>query len=234
MTRLISFLTLLGLSLGFAQDYSLTINGHPVTPNAVTIDGRIYVSLEALTQAGVTATISGTTLGLRFPGVQAVGGADQITALEGCIGTDFFNGVWRFKVLALEPLMDDPNQPGWAVEVEVRNGFKETLQPIFTGFSAEPGRLHLISPSGTPLEMTTTDMLNGQRLSYANLPPGGMWKGRLTFHYPFGTPQGEAERPVKLLVEINPGGVVWGAQGVPGITYSVPHPGFRVDLTCEE
>ncbi|MDQ3397475.1 MAG: hypothetical protein M3511_06835 [Deinococcota bacterium] len=224
--------TLLALSLGLAQDYSLSIGGQAAPLGAITVNGQIYVPLEALTRAGVTATISGDSLSLSLPGA-VTGGAEQLAALEGCIGTDFFNGIWRFKVHALEPFTDDPNQPGWAVEVEVRNGFKETLQPVFTGFSADAERLHLISPEGAPLVMNITDTLNGQGLSYASLPPGGMWKGKLTFHYPFGTPQSEAKQPVKLLVEINPDGVAWGVQGR-GVAYSVPDPGFRVDLTCHE
>lgn len=234
--RLLVVLALLTLAWSQAQDYHLSIDGQAIPEAATTIDGRIYVPLEALTRAGLTATISGDAISLSLPGTRAAGGAEQISALEGCLGTDFFNGIWRFKVLSLEPLTDDPNQPGWALEVELRNGFQATLQPIFTGLSADAERMHLISSAGAPLEMTVTDTLNGQQLSYANLPPGGMWAGRLTFHHPFGTSPDEAEPPTKLLVEVNPAGVVWGAEGsgAGGVTYSVPNPSFRVDLTCRE
>jgi hypothetical protein len=228
----LALLLLLTLAPGFAQDYALTIAGQASAERAITAGGQIYVPLSALEAAGVIVTLEGNTLGLRFPGMQITGGSDQLPALEGCIGTDFFNGVWRFKVHSVEPLMDD--RPGWTLDVEVRNGYTETLQPVFTGLDASAERMQLVLPDNTPLEMAVTDVLAGQQLSYANLPPGGVWRGPLTFHHPFGTPPAEAERPVKLLVQVNPDGVVWGAQGVQGVTYATPHPSFRVDLTCEE
>jgi hypothetical protein len=234
--RLFAALIVFAIALGYAQDYQLSVNGQAVPETAITVDGRIYVPLEVLTRTGGSATISGDAISLSLPGTQVAGGAEQISALEGCIGTDFFNGIWRFKVLSVEPLTDDPNQPGWALETELRNGFQETLQPIFTGLSADAERMHLIASTDTPLEMTINDTLNGQQLSYANLPPGGIWKGRLTFHHPFDTPPDEVEPPTKLLVEINPAGVVWGAEGGggTGVSYSVPNPSFRVDLTCQD
>jgi hypothetical protein len=228
----LALLLLLVLAPGLAQDYTLTIGGQPAPEAAITVDGQVYVPLTALEAAGVMVVLEGTSLGLRFPGVQITGGSDQLPALEGCIGTDFFNGVWRFKVHSLEPLMDD--RPGWALDVEVRNGYGETLQPVFTGFSADAQRMQLVLPNNTPLEMTISDTLTGQGLSFANVPPGGVWRGTLTFHHPFRTPPVEPERPVKLLVQINPDGVAWGVQGVEGVSYAVEHPSFRVDLTCAE
>jgi hypothetical protein len=228
----LALLLLLALAPGFAQDYTLTIGGQPTPEAAITVDGKIYVPLTALEGAGVRVVLEGANLSLRFPGVQITGGSDQLPALEGCMGTDFFNGVWRFKVHSLEPLMDD--RPGWALDVEVRNGYGETLQPVFTGFSADAERMQLVLPNNTPLEMTISDTLAGQGLSFANVPPGGVWRGTLRFHHPIGTPPEEAERPVKLLVQINPDGVAWGVQGVEGVSYAVEHPSFRVDLTCAE
>lgn len=232
MIRIFMLLIGLGFSVGFAQEYSLYINGQVATQPAITVGGQVYVPLSALEAAGAVVILEGNSLSLRFPGVQLSGGSEQLPALEGCIGTDFFNGVWRFRVHSIAPVMDD--RPGWALDVEVRNGYDETLQPVFTGFSADAERMHLVLPDNTPLEMTVADILLGQKLSYANLPPGGVWRGTLSFHHPHGTPQDQVEHPVKLLAQVNPAGVFWGVEGVEGVSYAVEHPSFRVDLTCEE
>jgi len=228
MSRLLLFVLLLGLSLGFAQEYSLSIDGQPAAQGAITVDGQIYVPLEALTQAGVTATISGTALSLSFPGTQLAGGANQRASLEGCMDQTFFNGIWRVRVLSLEPISKDGATPGWGLTVEMRNGQQATLMPVDTGISGTGGGIQLVMMDETILPV---DPLDVQRLTFASLPQGGGITHQLKFYYPFGTSQEQVKEPIKFLFEMKPEQIGFSLQQA-GVAYSTPTPSLRVRLDC--
>ena len=222
--------TLLALSLGLAQDYSLSIGGQAAPLGAITVNGQIYVPLEALTRAGVTATISGDSLSLSLPGA-VTGGAEQLAALAGCIGTDFFNGIWRARVLSVEAIAKDglTPTPGWGVTVEMRNGTQMSLMPASTGIAGAGQGVHLVTADEAILPV---DPLDVQGLTYANLPQGSGVTHQLKFYYPFGTPQDAVQPPAKLLLEMKPEDIGSSLQAA-GLAYSTPNPSLRVHLDCD-
>lgn len=225
--KLLGFILLLSYSLSSAQDYTLSINGQVLTQTAITVDGRIYVPLEALTQAGVAATLSQSALSLSLPGSAVAGGANQRESLEGCLGQDLFNGIWRMKVLSVEPIADDTSS-GWGVTIEMRNGTTETLQPVFTGISGTGEGIQLVLSDGTILNPNGIDV---QAVTFASLPQGGGVTHQLKFWFPYGA---ETEgTPDRLLFEIKPGEVAPSLQQA-GVVYSTPTPSLRVRLACNE
>ncbi len=230
MKHALSFFALLVLSLALAQDYTLSIGGQTLPQTAITLNGQVYVPLEALTQAGVVAVIDQNTLSLTLPNAVIMGGANQRESLEGCLGQDFFNGVWRVRVLSLEPIKRDPGTvietPGWGLTVEVRNGTTQTLQPVFTGVSGTGEGVQLVMDDETILNV---DGLDVQAVTFASLPQGGGVTHQLKFWYPYGA-TGDTE-PDRLLFEIKPEEVAPALQQA-GVAYSTPNPSLRVSLTC--
>lgn len=230
-TKLLGFLLLFGLGLSLAQEYTLTLSGQEVTQTAITVDGQIYVPLEALTQAGITATISGDSLNLSLPGIQTAGGADQRESLEGCMGETFFNGIWRARVLSVEAIAKDglTPTPGWGITVEMRNGTQMSLMPASTGIAGAGQGVHLVTADEVILPV---DPLDVQGLTYANLPQGSGVTHQLKFYYPFGTPQDAVQPPAKLLLEMKPEDIGSSLQAA-GLAYSTPNPSLRVHLDCD-
>ena len=230
MKRMFGILILLALGPAWAQEYRLSIGGEALPQAAITVNGQIYVPLEALTRAGVVATIGGSTLGLTLPGTSFAGGANERQSLEGCVGTDLFNGIWRVKVLSVEPIKRDPGTlieaEGWGLTVEVRNGTTQTLQPVFTGISGTGEGIQLVLSDETILNAERLDV---QTLTFASLPQGGGLTHQLKFYHPY---DAETEgTPDRLLFQITPEEVAPGLQQA-GVVYSTPHPSLRVSLTC--
>ncbi len=227
-----ALLTALLLGTAAAQTLKLTIDGRPAG-NTVSINGQTFVPVSALRAAGVGVTQQGGTLNLTLRGAPpagqvggTTGGANQVAALSGCLGQTFFNGVWRVRLSDLR-LNADPSDPKWTVHAEVRNATGTTLQPIFGGLNPDDAHLSVLSADGTPLTWSTGDLLAGQKLAYASLPPGGVWKGTLSVHDPDGPSEDRA--PSKLLWQIKPGELPTSAK----LPWNVRDPSLRVDLTCE-
>lgn len=201
----------------------LVINGAGVPGTTVSVGGKTYVPLDALRAAGARISSAGGVLSITLG--PPAGGANPLAATQGCLGQTLFNGVWRLKVSELQLLSDD-NNPRWAINVEVRNGANKTLQPVFAGLRADEDHVHLILPDGTPAQMNVGDTLAGQKLSFASLPPGGVWRGQLSFHDQNGADP--ARRPNKLLFEVRP------EDNSSKVNFSVKDPSFRIDLTCQK
>jgi hypothetical protein len=125
-----------GVALGvvaLAQTVQRTLNvvvaGKPAAGKAIVVQNETYVSLKALGALGIKGSASGNTLTLN---AATQGGASAIGAVEGCVGQDLFNGMLRLKVLGilrLESVPDWGNWKGWAIQVEIKNGTTERLQP---------------------------------------------------------------------------------------------------------
>lgn len=221
---------LLAASLGSAsaQNIKLTINGKPAG-NAIMVGGQTYVPLSALKNAGVGAVQGPGTLSLTLGQVGGTtGGANQVAALSGCLGQTFFNGVWRVTFSNLRFDASDSTNLKWLYDVEVRNATKNSLAPVSGGLNPDSDHLSILGPDGTPFELSTGDLMAGQKLGFATLPPGGVWKGTLQVHDPNGA---QASRPpVKLLWQIKP----TENDAVAKLPWNVKDPSFRVDLTCKK
>lgn len=229
MIRFFMLVMALGFSTGFTQEYRLDIDGQP----AITVNGVIYVPLEALTQAGVSATISSDSLSLSLVSSQA-GGANQRDSLEGCMDETLFNGIWRIKVTDLVPITRDPGSvietPGWGLTVELRNGALGTLMPVDTGVDGTGQGVQLAFADAQTLNV---DNLDVQKLTFASLPQGGVVTHQLKFWYTYDTDRATIQQPVKFLFQINPEGfedAIRSRGG--GAYYTTPSPSFRIHLDC--
>lgn len=226
-------LLIAGLALAQAT-LRLTINGQASSTPAITVNGKVYVPLEALQKAGMGVSRSGANLGLSFqpPQPVAAGGANQRASLEGCLGETLFNGIWRVRASKLEPIVKDAGTPietaGWGITVEFRSAAKNMVQPVFTGL-ADQG----IQVAFVDAQTLTADALDVQKLTYANLPPGGAITHQLKFWYKYDTPKDQIKTPTKLLLEINTKGFE-NTIRQSGASYTTPSPSLRVRLDCQK
>lgn len=215
------------LALSSASALTITINGKPVPGKTITVGGKTYLPLDALTAGGISSSVSGGNLALST-GAGAAGGSNQVTALQGCLNQTLFNGVWRVKVSNLR-LAPADGSLRWIVDAQISNGTNQTMSGADGAFFADDAHLSWVQADGTPLAWGTTDTLAGQKFTFQNLPPAGVWKGTLT-NIDFGNTPAEARKPTKLLWQINP-----ATEGSTSLRSKLPwakNPSFRIDLTC--
>jgi len=232
--RILAVAFVAGMALAAGSTYSIIVNGQVAQDKAIVVNGQTYLPLSVLKALGVNYSLKGSTLtlGNPAPAHQTAGGANQRASLEGCLGETLFNGLWRFRVTKLEPIVKDAGTPletaGWGVTVELRSGAKEMVQPVFTG--VRDGGIQVAFANA---ETLTTDALDVQKLTYANLPPGGVVTHQLKFWYPPDTSKDQIKTPTKLLFEINPKGFENPIRAS-GAGYTTPTPSFRVRLDCQK
>lgn len=203
----------------------LTIGGRPATSRAIVVGGKTYVPLDALQAAGVSATRAGNTLALTLPGTarapaagQAPGGANQVAAVEGCLGELLFNGVLRLRVQRVEDLGTH-----WGVTLEVRNGTDKLVSTTeMTGLDIYGEELSLTTADG----QTLTHSSAGDAWSLAirqKLPPGAAFVARKEF-----AKRGQG-RPLRLVLFLDP----QARSRDSSLRYTVSDPSFRVRLDCQ-
>lgn len=235
MSRFLLVLTALAsLALAASTRLSVTVNGRGTTEHAVVIDGRTYVPLSSLKLMGVNAKVTGSTLALTSATTSssagqspAAGGANQLNALEGCIGETLFNGLWRVQITSLEAIRstDAEARPGWAVNLEMRNGARKTLSMMSTGFGSGTGTgATLVLPDGRTLDIVQNDFLQAWSKQVIQ---GGVNRFTLRYFFPSGTPDTQVVRPSKFILQIDP-----RIPDYEGVKYSVPDPSLRVRLDC--
>jgi hypothetical protein len=230
-------LATISLAVAASETIKLTINGKPAE-NAIVVNGKTYIPLDALEKAGVRSSRAGVGLSITLPGSgappasspPATGGTLERASLEGCVGETLFNGVWRVKVLKLEPIKKDADTPGWGLTLEVRNGTKATLIMPDAGVDGTGQGIQLAFADASTLSV---DPLEVQKLTFASLPPGGAVTQQLTFYYPFGTSADAVKTPTKFLLEVNPKGI-GDSTRAKGVAFSVPNPSLRVRLDCQK
>lgn len=167
------------------------------------------------------------------PAATSAGGSHARAALAGCMNQWLFNGIWRVKVTAVDPIKTPPDaagsfNAGWGVTVQFRNGTNADLLPATSGL----GHLTLVSADGdtTDVTLTTSGALDAQKLTFHDFPPSAQYTHQLTFWYPFGTAAADIKQPVKFLIAFDP--AMRNASSGPH--YSTPNPSMRVDLTCKK
>jgi hypothetical protein len=227
---------LLGLALAADTTLKLTINGKASSSPAIVVAGKTYLPLDALEKAGLKVVRSNGALAVTIPGSspssspQAAGGANERVSLEGCLGEQLFNGVWRIKASKLERANKDADVPGWGVMLEVRNGSKATITPVDAGFDPTGQGIQLAFDDATTIPV---DPLEVQKLTFASLPPGGAVTQQLKFYYPFGTKEDAVKTPVKFLLEVNAKGI-GDSTKAKGVAFAVPNPSLRIRLDCQK
>lgn len=223
------------LALAASTTYNLVVNGQVSNERAIVVNGKTYVPLSVLKSLGVTSSLKGTTLTLGqtsgTPGSTVTpsataGGANARAGLEGCVGETLFNGVWRLKVVKLEPISKGENQPGWGATVELRNGTKVTTAVYRTGLTG----INLVLPNGNALAF---DEYEGQAFTHNDLAQAAGVTVQLKFYFPAGTPAKDLPRPEKLVVQFDPA-KLWEGVRKEGVAFTTPSPSLRVRLDCQK
>ncbi len=231
-------LLMISLAVAASQTFKLTINGKPTVTPAMVVNGKTYIPLDALEEAGVRSSRSGAGVSITLPGStatpatnpDAMGGANARASLEGCINETLFNGVWRVKTLKLEAIKKDADTPGWGLTLEVKNGTKTTLTMTDAGVNGTGEGIQLAFADASTLAV---DALEVQKLTFASLPPGGSVTQQLKFYYPLGTTADAIKTPTKFLLEVDPKGI-GDSTRAKGVTFTVPNPSLRVRLDCQK
>jgi hypothetical protein len=228
MKKVLFVTLLLGSSVAVwavSSGLKLSINGKTYTTSAIVQNGKTYIPLEALQQAGVKAVVSKTDVKLELPGF--LGGTNQRASLEGCLGETLFNGVWRVKILKLEAMKSD--KLGWGLTMEVKNGSPATIMPVDAGFDGAGQGIQLAFADASTLSV---DGLDVQKITFASLPPGGAVTHQMKFYYPFGTLETAMKTPTKFLLELSR--PIGDSTRASGVKFSVPNPSLRVRLDCQK
>ncbi|WP_309572570.1 hypothetical protein [Deinococcus sp.] len=193
-----------------ATTYTIQLNGQAIPGSAIVQNGRTYVSSDALKAAGFGVTVKGNVVML----TSTAGGANQVSAVAGCVNQTLFNGIWRLKVLDVKL-----EGEAYQVKVEVRNGTTQSLSLIGTGLPFDKNfNLQLEDGNVFPARSGAVDIRDRAFIQ------GSSYTTTLAFDT--GAPAG---KPVKLVVLFNPDDQYLKSSG---LSYSVKDPSFRVDLTC--
>lgn len=210
--------------VALAQGPHLDVNGRDLGQEVVEIDGRSYVSLDALRDAGMLVTPVDGGWSLLF-GPPVTGGAGQLRALEGCAGTLLYNGVWRFQVERVERYVERSLR-GWDVHVEIRNGTDRTLAPRDLGFHPLHDGIVLVLESGRVLTMGTGYVGQiQQQLLFRQRPPAA--SAATVFRF---LDDGDDTDPVRLVVPVSPDVATFRSEG---LAFETDAPSYRIRLDCE-
>jgi hypothetical protein len=193
--------------------YKLVINTKAYSGQAIVVKGETYVPLKALQAAGVRSSLTGGTLTLTLPNASTDGGANQVTALEGCLNEWIFNGIWRVR--ATNPTAITGNRNGLSVRLEFRNGTQANgVAPAGTGWG---GVQVALDDGATVSAVNTNDVRDPPYV------PGGSHMQTLEFFW-----DDVARTPKKLIVVFNPKDMNTSFK----IKFSAPDPSLRIKLDC--
>jgi hypothetical protein len=212
----------LALAQSIQRSLDLRVNGS-ASGKAYVIGGQSYVPVGALKPFGITATQQGNTLSLG-----AQGGANQLAALEGCIGETLFNGVMRLKVLEvvrLESVTGWENFKGWAVRAEVRNATSVRIAPGDLGVVA--ASIFYQDGSSRPHDDTGVTIRDFGTLTNNELMPGAPF----THAFKFTDPSSAVDAPPnKFILQVD----TKRLQAKAKAKFSGNDPSFRVKLDCQK
>jgi hypothetical protein len=173
-----------GLVLGNAV--VVFVNGVRTT-DVIVSKGKVYISTDALKQAGAEVTKRPDGWSVQFI---PVGGRMQADAVEGVEGEWVSNGTWRIRISNVQEV---PNPfgsgPGYAVRLEVRNLGRNPQSMHNTGLD----NVQLLDSNNNILSVADWNQ------KYNSIPPGGGFAVVLRF----GDPRNQLEslgRPTKVLV----------------------------------
>ena len=219
---------LTGFAVAVGSNYKLVVNGQVSSEQAILVNGKTYVPLGVLKSFGISSSLKGATLTLSNA-LGAAGGANQRASLEGCLGEQLFNGVWRIRATRLERITKDGGTPGWGLTLELRNGSKTTIIATDAGIDGTGQGIQLAFDDASTLNVDPMDV---QKLTYARLPPGGAVSHQLKFYYPSATAADAVKTPTKFLLEVSAKGIGF-TPSQQGVAFTVPNPSFRVRFDCQ-
>ena len=173
------------------------------TPNGlVTIDGKTYVSVDALKTQGVTMLKSGSLGVYRFPNAQG-----QSVKLQGCLNEWLTDGITRVRIQSVKP---DEFYKTWVIAVEfMTSKDSERIREVF------PERKEMVTlQKGQVLDANVDAFVQFEMTNYS----ASRGKSETTY-LKFTTPDwSTANAPVKLVLNPSSNRQVRGA--------------WTFDLTC--
>jgi len=182
----VSVAALLAAGLVLGNAVVVFVNGVRTT-DVIVSKGKVYISTDALKQAGAEVTKRPDGWSVQFI---PVGGRMQADAVEGVEGEWVSNGTWRIRISNVQEI---PNPfgsgPGYAVRLEVRN------------LGRNPQSMHNTGLDDVQLLDSNNNILSAADWNekYNSIPPGGGFAVVLRF----GDPRNQLEslgRPTKVLV----------------------------------
>lgn len=164
--------------------------------------------------------------GAHAPTPAAAGGSLQRGSVEGCIGKWLLDGVWRVRVISVDPAAqynDGSLTTGVGVKLQIRNATSATIAPDDTGFSDISGRgIDLVyADENTVSAVGAGTGLTAQLLD-KKLPRAGA--STVTVYFPYSADK--TAKPVKLLIAVDP------SKNRTKAHYTVKDPSFRIHLDC--
>jgi hypothetical protein len=230
-------IALAGVAYAATTSLNLVINGEVSSAKAIVVNNQTYVPISALKSLGIAVSSKGNTVSLssaKAPvpsggsgnsGSSGAGGANQKNSVEGCLGEQLFNGIWRLRVAKLEAFVDG-SQNGYDLTLELRNGVGKTIAGTQTGISPSSDGKNLVLENGQTLEFSSGTANNWVDTAFKNVPQGALNKAVLRYYMPEGT----TEKPIKFLFEIKTSELDKDLK----LSYTVKDPSFRVNLTCQK
>jgi hypothetical protein len=182
----VSVAALLAAGLVLGNAVVVFVNGVRTT-DVIVSKGKVYISTDALKQAGAEVTKRPDGWSVQFI---PVGGRMQADAVEGVEGEWVSNGTWRIRISNVQEV---PNPfgsgPGYAVRLEVRNLGRSPQSMHNTGLD----NVQLLDSNNNILSVADWNE------KYNSIPPGGGFAVVLRF----GDPNNQLDslgRPTKVLV----------------------------------
>lgn len=234
---LVGAIVVAGVAYATTTTLNLVINGEVSSAKAIVVNKQTYVPISALKSLGIVVSSKGNTVSLSSgkvsvpssgsgnSGSSGSGGANQKSSVEGCMGEQLFNGIWRLRVTKLEAFVDG-SQNGYDVTVEIRNGISKTISGTATGISPSATGKNLILADGQTLEFANSSASAWIDAAFKSIPQGSLNKVQFRYYIS----NSETEQPAKFLFEINPTDLNKDLK----LSYTVKDPSFRVDLTCQK
>jgi hypothetical protein len=227
-------IALAGVAYAATTSLNLVINGEVSSAKAIVVNNQTYVPISALKNLGIVVSSKGNTVSLSSAkvsvpssdsGNSGAGGANQKNSVEGCLGEQLFNGIWRLRVAKLEAFVDG-SQNGYDLTLELRNGVSKTITAVNTGISPSDDGKNLVLADGQTLAFSNDTASNWVDTAFKSIPQGALNKAVLRYYMPEGT----TEKPVKFLFEIDASKLDKDLK----LSYTVKDPSFRVNLTCQK
>ena len=147
-------------------------------------------------------------------------------ARDGCANQWMFNGLWRVRVIKVDPLMDGGRQSGWLVTEQWRNGTDRKLAPFDT--FAKEQVLALANGSTIEATATTPGSLSAQDLGFHGFPPAAQYTHLQKF---LSTgPLDPAVKPAAVFIPFDPAREARERKDLP--QYSKTPAAYKIGFEC--
>ena len=165
---------------------------------------------------------------LGLAGLPTIGKADAKppAVREGCVNQWMFNGIWRIRVIKVDPLTDSGGtQTGWLVTEQWRNGTKRTFAPGDT--FAKDQTLVLANGAVITAIESTIGTLSSQDVLYHQFPAAAQYTHQQKF-----LATGSFDPSVKPAAVIIPFDIARQAEHKDAPQYSVRPADYKIKLDC--